>query len=345
MKRTLIKAPGEVVVDERPAPTPGPGEYLIATRACGLCTVEQRVFRGATSRYPFAGGHEVGGVVATGPAGGLDAGTVVAVSLLPRCGRCDACASGLDNLCAYLTSPGSSEGPGGLSEYVVAGERDVAPVEGASPLEASLVEPLACVLNSLSVAGIGEGSRLAVLGNGFMGVLHARAAAALGAEATLVATGPEPAGLQGAWEGPRRESDSLAAEALAARFPSHSDEDFDAAIVIRDMSRTAVAAAHLVRPGGIVSVYASPPGGEDVGLPSQLLRRKRLTLTAAASHRAVDFATSASLVSNRSVAVDDLVHRTYPVDEAQEALTYASEVDSGRVAITFDAAAEGMPIR
>jgi L-iditol 2-dehydrogenase len=206
-----------------------------------------------------------------------------------------------------------------------------------TPVEAALVEPLACVLNSLSVAGVEHGSKLAVVGNGFMGILHARAAEAMGAEVTLVQTGPFPAGLERAWEGSLQPLQSLGV-AFADRVPAAVDGAFDAAIVIRGIPQSAIAAAHLVRPGGVVSIYASLPSGEDIGLPGQLLRRKQISLTAAASHRRVDFVDAARWIGDGTVVVADLVHCTYPLAEVQEALMFADELDSGRVVVTLGGA-------
>lgn len=336
MKRALIQAPGVAVLEELSVPRRDPDAYLVAVRTCGLCTWEQRVHRGAGASHPFAAGHEVGAVVVGGPDGWLALGTTVAVSRLPRCGRCNACEAGLDNLCAYLTARAPDEGPAGLSEYLVVAPSDLEPLpEGRGPAEAALVEPLACVLNSLAVAGVDRDSRLAVIGNGFMGVLHARAAAARGAKVTLLETDPAPAGLERAWEGSRRPLD-LGGNALAARAPTPGDSDFDAAIVIRGGQESTTAAAHLVRPGGLVSVYASVPGGEDIGIPSHLMRRKQILLTAAASHRRVDFAAAARHVAEGTVEVADLVHRSYPLARVQEALTFAASTDSGRVIVTLD---------
>lgn len=335
----MIEAPGRAVLEEHPPPQPLSDAYLVAVRACGICTWEQRVHRGETGGYPFAPGHEIGAVVVSGPPGGLEAGTVVAVSRLPRCGECDACRDGLDNLCTYLGPSPPGEGPGGLSEYLVAAVADVAPLPpGHTPIEAALVEPLACVLNSLASAGVGPGTRLAVIGNGFMGVLHARAAAAAGAHPTLLSTGPAPAGLVTAWQGDERPLD-LADAALSGRTPAPIEGEFDAVIVVRGAPRSVVAAAHLVRPGGLVCIYASLSVDLDISIPNQLMRRKQIGFTAAASHRRTDFAAAARLIGTGAVAVADLVHRSFSLADAQEALSLASEIDSGRVMVTLDGAA------
>lgn len=336
MKRVVITSPGEAVVRHVPVPDPGHDHLLVAVRACGICTWEQRVFRGDRPQYPFAGGHEIGGVVTRAADGGPAPGAQVAVSRLPRCGRCLACRSGRDNLCAYLAgAEADADGPGGFAEYVVAKPADVVPVaQERDAVEAALVEPLACVLNSLHSARVSDGSRLAVIGNGFMGLLHARAAEALGARPTLYETGPPPAGLEETWAGEVR---TLPASSADHGPLGNGDAEFDAAIVIRHVRESLGAAGRIVRPGGAVSVFASQPSDEDIALPSQVVRKKELVLTAAASHRSRDFLAAAALVSTGAVQVGDLVHRRFSLDAAAQALSYSTGRDTGRVMVTSDA--------
>jgi L-iditol 2-dehydrogenase len=318
MNRAVIRGPGDVVVIDAAKPHGSPGQVLVAVGACGLCTLEQRAYRGTARAYPFAPGHEVGGTVLRAPLGRLREGDTVAVSLVPRCGRCAACLSGRDNLCVYLSPFNDpSEGPGGLSECVVADPRDVALVSGQrTVLEAALVEPLACVLNSLRVAGVGT------------------AALALGARATLFETGPAPEGLADAWSGQTRSLKDERA-GLSGRDPVLDAARFDSVIVIRGVGENLTVAGQLARPGGRVTVFASPPSEQDIGLASPLLRRKEVSLSAAASHRREDFARAASLVSDGDVLLDDLIHRCFALEQVGAALDYAVERDSARVMVTM----------
>lgn len=339
MKRAVIRGPGDVVLADHAMPDRMSDQVLVVVGACGLCTLEQRAYRGSSSRYPFVGGHEVAGTVQSAPPGDLQPGTIVAVSLLPRCGRCPACLGGRDNLCVYLSefNP-ATQGPGGLSEYVVADSRDVASVgPNCTALEAALVEPLACVLNSLRSASVDAGTRLAIVGNGFMGVLHARAARAAGAHAVLFETAPTPIGLEGTWTGPRRQLDAER-QRLDARDPAREDWAFDTVIIIRGVGQNLTPAAQLVRPGGIVSVFASQSSEKDIALPSAVLRKKELRLTAAASHRREDFTAAASLVREGSVVVSDLIDRCFALDDIAGAFDYAVGNDTARVMITMDLA-------
>jgi L-iditol 2-dehydrogenase len=327
VKRAVFYEAEGVRLTERARPKPDRGSVLVAVRACGLCTWEQRVYRGAKPHYPFAGGHEIGGVVEEAPGGEFTPGTTVAVSRLPRCRTCDACKSGKDNLCAYGTRAMSDpDGPGGLAEYLIASARDIAAVPARSHAEAALVEPLACVQNSLDIAEVGQGTRLAIIGNGFMGVLHARAATAVGAQVTLLRTDPAPAGLEQAWPG-----ETLDADDPADRPGSSA---FDAVILIRDVVAKLPLAGDIARPGGIVSVFASLPSTEVIGLPTSILRTKELRLTGAASHRERDFRLAGRMVDGGAVRVDDLIHRRFSLAQVSAALEFATSTDTGRVVVT-----------
>jgi L-iditol 2-dehydrogenase len=328
MRRAILREPGVAALEEAPTPTRAPEDYLLAVGACGICTWEQRVHRGAAGPHPFAGGHEIGAIVLEGPAGGLAPGTVVAVSRLPRCGECDECRRGFDNLCAYRTPPGPGEGPGGFAERLVAAAEDVAALPpGKMPAEAAMVEPLACVLNSLATTLVEPGARVAVIGNGLMGVLHARAAAAIGAEPTLVHTGPEPAGLAGAWQGP----DLRLPEDLGAETSLPGAGEFDRVIVIRGLPESLPVATRLAAPGGLIGIYASRQ--IEISVPAPVMRRKELGFIAAASHRRVDFEAAAAKVGDGTVLVGDLIHRSFPLGQIEDALDFACETDSGRIMV------------
>ncbi len=120
---------------EMPVPQPGPGEVLIAVRACGVCHTDLHTVEGELEphRSPVVPGHQiVGEVVALGegadavPAGGepdgapLRQGERVGVPWLWRaCGTCRYCRRGDENLCENALFTGYDV-DGGYAEYTVA---------------------------------------------------------------------------------------------------------------------------------------------------------------------------------------------------------------------------------
>jgi len=83
----VVRAPGEVALEERAAPVPGPGEVLIRPDVVGLCGTDLDIVAGrvdpAYTRYPLVLGHEWSGMVASGS-------RVVAEGIVP-CGHCARC--------------------------------------------------------------------------------------------------------------------------------------------------------------------------------------------------------------------------------------------------------------
>ncbi|HTK14881.1 MAG TPA: alcohol dehydrogenase catalytic domain-containing protein [Acidimicrobiia bacterium] len=191
MKVAVVTGPGVVELRDEPEPRVGPDEVLVQVGACGLCTMERRLFLGEKQVYPVAPGHEVAGrIVETGSAvrdlaGSPQVGAVVTVDLLTRCGTCSACRRGRTALCKQPQGGALSDGTismgAGLAEFVRAPARQAYPT-GDAPIEhTSMGEPLACVVHSVRLSGFRAGDRVAVIGAGFMGRLHLALCRSLGA--------------------------------------------------------------------------------------------------------------------------------------------------------------------
>ncbi|TIQ55656.1 MAG: dehydrogenase, partial [Mesorhizobium sp.] len=66
MKAVVCRSPGELVVEDRPAPsTPPPGWALVAVSHVGICGTDYHIFEGKHPflAYPRIMGHEASGTV------------------------------------------------------------------------------------------------------------------------------------------------------------------------------------------------------------------------------------------------------------------------------------------
>jgi L-iditol 2-dehydrogenase len=191
VKVAVVTGPGAVELRDEPNPVVADDEVLVEVGACGLCTMERRLFLGEKQVYPVAPGHEVAGrVVEAGRAvrdlaGSPRVGDLVTVDLLTRCGTCSNCRRGRTALCKRPQGGALADGTiamgAGLSEYVSVPARQAYAV-GDAPLDlASMGEPLACVAHSVRLGSFAAGDRVAVIGAGFMGRLHLALCRALGA--------------------------------------------------------------------------------------------------------------------------------------------------------------------
>jgi L-iditol 2-dehydrogenase len=334
MRQALIIAPWKAGLVNCDDPTMGPREVLIRIKAVGLCTLEQRVYRGARAEYPFLGGHEVGGTVVESSSLRLPPATVVAVSTFPRCGTCELCTNGMDNLCGYRNRPARDSkepwGPGGLSEYMSIREECVFPISG-TVIAASLVEPLACVLHSISRAPLALGDSIAVFGLGVMGALHVLAAAEIG----LI---PIWVGLHGTSSPSRR----LAASAI--EFANVSAVELRGALISEGLSPKAAycirggaealrAAYSIVAPGGTIVNFASPPNSSIVPIEMKEMRSNEVSLCASVNHTLSDFAGAARMACKMARKLENLVAERFPLSSINEALTRAVQTDLGRIVV------------
>src|SRR5437667_7621084 len=105
MRAMLLDAPRRPLrAADTAAPEPGPGQVLLAVRACGVCRTDLHIFDGElpNPKLPLVLGHEIVGTVMEK---GVDAdrfaiGDRVGVPWLGwTCGSCDCCRSGHENLC------------------------------------------------------------------------------------------------------------------------------------------------------------------------------------------------------------------------------------------------------
>jgi len=124
MSAMQIEAPGKPLRRiERDVPRPGPGQVLIAVKACGVCRTDLHVLDGEVpAHYPIIPGHEiVGRILQTGDGvDGYMAGQRVGVPWLGHtCGECDYCRIGRENLCDHPEFTGATR-DGGYATHVLA---------------------------------------------------------------------------------------------------------------------------------------------------------------------------------------------------------------------------------
>jgi L-iditol 2-dehydrogenase len=184
MRAAVLYDVEDLRIEERPVPAIGEGELLVRVQASGICSGDVMPWY-IRRKAPLVLGHEPAGVVAEAGAGAAFApGDRVFVHHHAPCFTCEACARGDHVQCATWRS--TKIDPGGIAEYFrVPREnlRDTLLLPDAVPFaDASLVEPLACVVKSLRRGGVTAGTRLYVIGLGVMGLLHVLAARALGAD-------------------------------------------------------------------------------------------------------------------------------------------------------------------
>src|ERR1700733_3794627 len=334
MRQAIITAPWTAELRQVDDPVVTPGQVLIRVRVTGICTLEQRIYRGARTQYPFLGGHEISGTVVEQSSPHFAQGATVAVSAFPRCGSCELCLGGLDNLCGYKNSPpqGSNQlwGPGGLADYVLVPEKSVFPVQ-ASSIAASLVEPLACVLHSLSRARLSRGDQIAIFGFGVMGALHVLAATQLGLEPIWINL-PDSSSPSRRLASADIEISDIPAFELRGHLVSKQLRP-KAVYCVRGGLEAIRVGGSIVAPGGVLVYFASPFEAMVASVDLRELRTKEATLSVSVNHTLADFAKAARLAAEISDELENVVGACFSLSSINEALTLAVQSDAGRVVV------------
>ncbi|AHD21540.1 NDMA-dependent alcohol dehydrogenase [Rhodococcus pyridinivorans] len=187
---------------------PVAGEVQIRLAASGLCHSDEHLRSGATPlpSFPVLGGHEGAGVVTkVGPGvRGLEEGDHVVLAFIPACGRCRACAKGMQNICdegaGLLTGQAISDKTyratlngdpvlqmcllGTFAPYVTVNEASVIKIEKDIPLEKAAL--LGCGVatgwgSATEIGGTKLGDTVVVIGVGGVGINSVQGAAHAGA--------------------------------------------------------------------------------------------------------------------------------------------------------------------
>jgi L-iditol 2-dehydrogenase len=189
MKALVLHAVGDVRLEERAVPRPGPGQALIRVAFCGVCGSDiPRVFVTGTYSFPTVPGHEFSGTVESlgGGVEGFQYGDQVTAFPLLWCGRCPACERGRYAQCSNYDYLGSRS-DGAFAEYVAAPARNLVKLPpNVSLEEGAMTEPAAVALHALRRSGVSPGESVAVYGAGPIGLLVAQWARIMGAGQVIV---------------------------------------------------------------------------------------------------------------------------------------------------------------
>ena len=191
MKVARLYDSTDIRFEDDPIPAVGPGEALVKTRACGICSGDVMGWY-MKKKAPLVFGHEPAGEIVEIGEGVEDfqPGDRVFVHHHAPCFSCRACQRGEFVQCP--TWRATKIVPGGMAEYFVVPKDNLSGdtlrlPEQMSFADGSLVEPTACAVKSLRRSGFQAGDSVFVIGLGIMGQLHVALAKYAGAR-TIIGT-------------------------------------------------------------------------------------------------------------------------------------------------------------
>ncbi|MFD5476649.1 alcohol dehydrogenase catalytic domain-containing protein [Streptomyces hawaiiensis] len=331
------------VVDDLEVREPGPGEVRVAISAAGLCHSDLSVVDGTIPfPVPVVLGHEGAGVVEAvgGGVTHVAPGDHVALSTLANCGTCADCDRGRPTMCRHaIGRPGRPFRHGGLPVHQFASnsafaERTVVkavqavrvpedvPLTSAALIGCAVLTGVGAVLNR---ARVERGDSVLVIGTGGVG-LNVLQGARLAGALRIVAVDANPAKEEAA----RRfgATDFLTStEGVRDLLPTGADHAFECVGRV-ELIRQAIDA--LDRHGQAILLGVPAATAEaSFRVSSMYLDKSVLGCRYGSSRPQRDIALYADLYRRGRLLLDELVTRTYPVEDFAKA---AADTESGRVA-------------
>jgi len=178
----------EFTLAEKPLPEIKEGEALVKIAGCGVCHTDLSFWHhGVRTKHvlPLTLGHEISGVVISGPHEWLNK-KVIIPAVLP-CGECELCKRGRSNICRNQLMPGN-DFDGGFASHVVVPAKYLCPVPEKVLLKYSL-QQLCVIADAISTpyqvvkkSEIEKGDLAIVIGVGGVGIYGAQIAKIFGAK-------------------------------------------------------------------------------------------------------------------------------------------------------------------
>jgi L-iditol 2-dehydrogenase len=317
---SVMVRPGQIELEERPVPEPGPGQVLVEVTSVGVCGSDVHWFtEGRIGDLavdgPLVLGHEAAGVVRSlGPGvTRLEVGQRVAMEPGIPCRRCRACRAGQYNLCPDIRFFATPPVDGAFARYVVHEEDFCYPLpDHVSDDAGALLEPLSVGIWSTWKAGISVGDRVLVTGAGPIGLVVTAVARAAGAREVIVSDA-QPARLP-------RAAKMGATTVVDALNEPEALRDLDADVLIECSGASAALEAGLraLRGGGrAVVVGMSPESHPRVALAVVQWREIELTGT---FRYANTYPTAVAMAAAGTIDLDGLVTGHYGLAQVEEAL-------------------------
>jgi len=185
MKVAKLYSHEDIRIEDIPVPRAGPGDALVSVRACGICSGDIMPWY-IEGKAPLVLGHEPAGEIVEVGNGvkNFRPGDRVFFHHHAPCFKCRLCKR--EDFVQCETWRKSKIVPGGISEYALIpevnlkGDTLLLP-ERISFEDATLIEPVACVVKGLKRVRIRQSDTVLLMGLGVMGQIHIMLARKYGA--------------------------------------------------------------------------------------------------------------------------------------------------------------------
>jgi threonine dehydrogenase-like Zn-dependent dehydrogenase len=289
-------------------------EALVRVLLSGICNTDLEIARGYAG---FNGtiGHEFVGVVEASSKRAL-VGRRVVGEINAGCGRCDLCRAGDSRHCASRTVLGIVGRDGAHAEFLQLPNVNLIPVPKSIPDEqAVFTEPLAAACGILERASIAKSDRVAVIGDGKLGLLCAQVVALTGAPTLLIGKHAEKLSIA-----ERRGIETAIPQDAAkrSREVSKRSRGFDVVVEASGSAAGFKLALDLLRPQGTLILKSTFHGSTEIDAARIVVDEISIV-----GSRCGRFQPALDLLKKNAIDVSSLISEEHSLSNALHAMTRA----------------------
>jgi len=325
MKVAVYHKNDDIRIEERPVPDISGSEILVKMKASGICGTDVMEWY-RIKKAPRVLGHEMSGEIVRIGDGvkGFKIGDRVFVSHHVPCYNCHHCNLGHFTACETLHT-GNYE-PGGFAEYIKAPELNVRYgalilPDGMSFENATMIEPLGCVIAGQKQIGLKKGQTALIIGSGISGLLHIQLAKGKGAR--VIATDINEYRLHKALE---FGADHVinAKEYSVEKLNKINNNNLADVVIVCAGAKQAILDAFLsVERKGILLFFAVPE--TDVVFPFMRFWRDEITTTFSYGAAPDDLKEALEIINSGKVNVSKMITHRLPLTDIQKGFKLVSE--------------------
>lgn len=276
----------------------------------GICNTDLEIARGYAG---FKGtiGHEFVGVMdGDGPLSGQR----VVGEINAGCGECALCKSGDPRHCAQRTVLGILGRDGAHAEFLRLPLNNLFNVPSGVPDEhAVFTEPLAAACGILERVDVQNGDRVAVMGDGKLGLLCAQVLALSGAQVVLIGKHPEKL----------RIAERRGIETETVKSGAKRKREFDVVVEASGSPSAFTVALELLRPRGVLVLKSTFAEASDIGQFNQA--RLVVDEISIVGSRCGRFEPALDLLKKGALDIDSLISEEYPLSRGVYAMERAAK--------------------
>ncbi len=317
MRALVFDQSGEVRFDGGyPEPVLQNGDALVRVTHAGICNTDLEIIKGYMG---FAGvlGHEFTGVVESAPSKALINKRVVG-EINCGCGACSLCKGGAGNHCPDRSVVGIVGRDGAFADYLAIPQKNLHIVPESVPdTEAVFTEPLAAAFEIIKQGLIHPGDRVAVLGDGKLGLLIAQVVALTADDVTLF--GHHPDRLKIAQQRGVK-------TCLTDQTSGSAEHKFDVVIEATGSSDGLGQAIDMIKPCGTIVLKTTSADRSGIDMNRIVIDEIKLV-----GSRCGPFDMALDALESKAVDVQPLITAVEPLDNGINALHKASNKEQMKV--------------